>query len=68
MLELCVAVVCLAIGFAGGCWMRRNAIADFERGVSLGLAQLGTLVKTQGNPHQPRHENQKPQQNNPAQK
>ena len=68
MLELCVAVVCLALGFVGGCWMRRSAIADFERGVALGLAHMTPLLKQQA-PQHPRHDNnQKPQQNNPAQK
>ena len=69
MLELCVAVVCLVLGFVGGVWMRRSAIADFERGVSLGLTHAATLVKSHVNVQQPRHDNnQKPQQNNPAQK
>lgn len=63
MLEMSVAVVCLAIGFVGGIYARRNAIADFERGVSLGLTHATTLVKSHANVQQPRHDNRPPQQN-----
>lgn len=68
MLELTVAIVCLAIGFVGGVWMRRSAIQDFQRGVELGLSHMPMLVKAHQQPQQQRHDNnQKPQQS-PAQK
>ena len=68
MLEVLIAIVALTVGFVGGVYLRRSAVADFERGVQLGLSQLGTLVKSQANVQQPRHDSPKPQNNGPQNK
>jgi hypothetical protein len=59
MLEVLTAVVALVAGFVAGCWIRKDAVNLFERGVALGLAQLPNLVKSQTQiPHQRHDQNQ----------
>ena len=71
MLDLLVAVVCLIAGFIGGCWLRRQATSDFQRGVQLMLDQMPVLIKSAlptPSVQHPRHEHNLPKQNGPPDK
>ena len=67
-MELLTAVVAFVVGSFLGVYMRRSAAQDFERGVTLGLAQLPNLVKTSTSVQPPRHEQHQPKQNGPQDK